>query len=167
MQPALVVVPAARSPLLQFGPSTAAGAGEVLVVTAILFDAPTRTVLTEAEVPATEVLFVVKFSRQVPGVLVAVMVNESEPDAAVALALPDVGLDPPPPTTPLAAVMLQMFAELVSRVAVTMVELSLMLVLPAESWTFTVAVDFDTLSAAIGLGLKLADVLAELPGEVV
>jgi len=167
MHDAFVVVPAPRSLLLQFGPSTAAGAGPVLVVTTILFDAPTSCVVTDADVPATEVLFVVNASRQEPGVLVEVMRKVTTPDAAVPVALPEVGLDPPPPTTPLAAVMLQMFAEDVSRVAVITVELSAMFRLPFVSLMLTVAVEVDTLSAAIGLGLNDAEVLADAPGALV
>src|SRR6267142_4056044 len=159
MQPAFVVVPLPRSCLLQLGPSTAAGAGDVLVVTMSLFDAPTTCVGTDADVPAIVEGFAVNASRHDPGWVVEVIVNDRLPATAVACALPEVALAPLPPA--LVAVMLQTFAEVESRVAVTTVEPSLMLVLPAESWTFTVTVDFEMPSAAIGVGLKLAESLAE------
>ena len=139
----------------------AAGAGVVFVVTTSLFGAPTICVVSVAVLPAIDVLLVVVASMQLPGVVVDLNVNVAAPDEAVAVALP-LGVW----ATPFTAVMLQMLVLDESRVMVRTVVLSLTLVLPFASWTFTTSDEVETPSAAIGLVLKAEEVFAEVPGAV-
>src|SRR6266850_3531951 len=132
-----------------------------------LFAAPTICVVSVPEVPATDVLDVVIARMQLPGVLVEVTVKETVPLPAVAEPLPAENVAPLPPGPVVTAVMLQLFAELESRLAVRTVELSLNTVLPFASWMTTLNVEVEVVSAAIGLRLQAPEVLADAPGAVV
>src|SRR5262245_40945309 len=100
-----------------------------------------------------EVLLVVTARMQAPGVLVAVIVNDTTPFTAVAEPLPAENVPPVPVPT---AVMLQTLAELASRVTVSTVTLSLITVLPFASWMLIVRPAVEFASAPIGLRLRLA-----------
>jgi hypothetical protein len=122
-------------------------AGDWLVDAASLFGAPTMIVVSVAELPAIEVLFVVASHEQVPGVVVDVTVKFAVPAATVVgPSEPGVQTDAP-----------------LDRLIVIAVEPSVVMALPFASVTMTRRRAIEVPSAAIVPGLKVAVVLVAEP----